>query len=277
MTATSPTAADAASYERGAELLAPLPMPAHVLPGNHDDRASCARRSPAPPSTAPPTRRTGTRCAAAPLRLVGCDTTIPRHDRGQLDDGRRWRWLVTTLDDDLATPTIVAMHHRAARASASRALDAIGLPPDDRRRAQPACSRRRRGPARRARPRPPRPTAGDAGRRRRVRVPERAPAGCACESRQRPRRGPLALAPAMRRQFGAARAHAGRPGCVLDTWAPVRRRRATRAAAAGAALGLHEHELAVGGVDADRVALAELALEHAPARAGRRGASGSPA
>jgi 3',5'-cyclic AMP phosphodiesterase CpdA len=122
--------ADAASYERAAELLAPLPMPVHVLPGNHDDRGElrAAFRAAAVDGAAHAPYRWAVRCGG--LRLVGCDTTIPGHDGGQLDTDAL-AWLVTTLDDDLDTPTILAMHHPPIEIGIG-ALDAIGLPPDDR-------------------------------------------------------------------------------------------------------------------------------------------------
>ena len=69
--------AAAGEYERARELLAPLSMPVHVLPGNHDDR-DALREFFAPPG--------GDGEAGAPLqytahvgdvRLVVCDTTRP--------------------------------------------------------------------------------------------------------------------------------------------------------------------------------------------------------
>ena len=65
---------DPAEYARARELLAPLPMPVHALPGNHDDPAALAAAFGArAPYTA----------AVGDLRLVVCDTTLP----GRLEGG----------------------------------------------------------------------------------------------------------------------------------------------------------------------------------------------
>src|SRR5205085_7147899 len=63
-------------YARARELLAPLPMPVHVLPGNHDDADALAdafgMRAPY-----------GTTLAGT--RLVVCDTTVRGRVEGSLD------------------------------------------------------------------------------------------------------------------------------------------------------------------------------------------------
>ncbi len=99
--------ASAEEYARVRELLEPLPMPVHLLPGNHDDPAAV------PADYA-------VRIGA--LRLVVCDSTIPGRDDGELDLG----WLEACLAEDGETPTIVAMHH-APILTGIDALDAIGL------------------------------------------------------------------------------------------------------------------------------------------------------
>jgi 3',5'-cyclic AMP phosphodiesterase CpdA len=91
-----------AEYERVRELLEPLPMPVHVLPGNHDEGVEA-----------------GYAVQVGELRLVACDTTIPGRDEGEVD----LAWLEATLDD---TPTIVAMHHPPILTGIPP-LDAIGL------------------------------------------------------------------------------------------------------------------------------------------------------
>jgi Icc protein len=112
--------ADAAEYERVRELLAPLPMPVHVLPGNHDDRD--AMRAHFPLDGAGPYRYAA-RCGA--LRLVACDTMKPGNDDGELD----LAWLEAQLAED--APTIVAMHHPPLLTGIG-GLDEIGLPPAQR-------------------------------------------------------------------------------------------------------------------------------------------------
>jgi 3',5'-cyclic AMP phosphodiesterase CpdA len=92
-------------YERVRELLAPLPMPVHVLPGNHDDGIAADYV-----------------VRAAELRLVICDSTIPGRDDGEID----LEWLEATLDEDRDSPTIVAMHH-APILTGIPVLDEIGL------------------------------------------------------------------------------------------------------------------------------------------------------
>jgi Icc protein len=97
-----------AEYERVRELLAPLPMPVHLLPGNHDDSAAVG---------ASYAVRVGD------LRLVACDSTIPGRDDGELD----LEWLGAELAREPQAPTIVAMHHPPILTGIG-GLDVIGLP-----------------------------------------------------------------------------------------------------------------------------------------------------
>jgi 3',5'-cyclic AMP phosphodiesterase CpdA len=108
-------------YARARELLAPLPMPMHVLPGNHDDREALSACFGAPPQQT-------VRCGE--VRVVLCDTIRPGHDDGALDGGRL-EWLDAELAADPSTPTVVAMHHPPLTIGLP-VLDAIGIAERDR-------------------------------------------------------------------------------------------------------------------------------------------------
>jgi 3',5'-cyclic AMP phosphodiesterase CpdA len=99
--------AQPAEYARVRELLGPLPMPVHVLPGNHDDASVI---------------EAGYAVRVGELRLLACDTTIPGRDEGEVD----LEWLEATLDEDRDSPTIIAMHHPPILTGIG-GLDAIGL------------------------------------------------------------------------------------------------------------------------------------------------------
>jgi 3',5'-cyclic-AMP phosphodiesterase len=101
--------ARAAEYDRFAELVAPLAMPVHVLPGNHDELDW-----PGPHAVD---------CDGT--KVVLCDTTIPGRDDGHLD----LDWLAAELGEP--TPTIVAMHHPPLLTGIG-GLDEIGLPASER-------------------------------------------------------------------------------------------------------------------------------------------------
>jgi 3',5'-cyclic-AMP phosphodiesterase len=122
--------AAAAEYERARELLAPLSMPVHVLPGNHDDR-DALREFFAPPGldseAGAPLQYT---VPVGELRLVVCDTTRPGYDDGALDGGRLG-WLKAQLAVEPAVPTVIAMHHPPITIGLP-ALDAIALAQSDR-------------------------------------------------------------------------------------------------------------------------------------------------
>ena len=108
-----------AEYDRVAEVLEPLTMPVHVLPGNHDDRDLLRERFKVPGSG--PLQYVA---QVGDVRLVVCDTQRPGRDDGALDDGRL-EWLEAQLAAD-TTPTIVAMHHPPIVIGLP-ILDAIGI------------------------------------------------------------------------------------------------------------------------------------------------------
>ena len=123
--------ADAASdeaYEQAHELLAPLGLPLHAIPGNHDDRDLLrARFGPGP---APPGAPVSFAVDCGVLRLIGCDSTSPGHEGGTLG-AERLGWLKDTLEQQLDTPTLLALHHPPVLTGV-RSMDAIALALADR-------------------------------------------------------------------------------------------------------------------------------------------------
>jgi 3',5'-cyclic-AMP phosphodiesterase len=119
--------ARAVEYERVRELLAPLPMPVHVLPGNHDDRDALRAAFDLDGAGSGAPLQYVASCGD--LRLVVCDSTRPGHDGGEL----RVDWLAQQLAVEPDAPTIVAMHHVPLTIGLP-VLDEIGVPDDDRRR-----------------------------------------------------------------------------------------------------------------------------------------------
>jgi 3',5'-cyclic-AMP phosphodiesterase len=103
---------DPAHYAAITRMLAPLGVPVHHLPGNHDEPATFAAAFGAPNWTT----------TVGGLRLVGTDSTRRGAEDGELD----LEWLAAALDEDPRTPTIVAMHHPPLD-TGMLALDAIGL------------------------------------------------------------------------------------------------------------------------------------------------------
>jgi Icc protein len=116
----------AREYDRVGALLAPLPMPIHMLPGNHDDRDVMSAHFPCGSGAEPWSYAT----RLGPVRLVACDTTVPGQDAGSLD-AQRLGWLADELEREPGLPTLLAMHHPPISIGV-RALDDVGLPAPDR-------------------------------------------------------------------------------------------------------------------------------------------------
>ena len=119
---------DDAEYDQVRDLLASLDAPLLLLPGNHDDPAALRRHFAVPGEDAGPVQYAAD---LGPLRLVVIDTTVPGEDPGALDD-ERLSWLDAELAAAQDVPTILAMHHPPL-VTGIPPLDAIGLPPGDRR------------------------------------------------------------------------------------------------------------------------------------------------
>ena len=107
---------DPREYAIAREILQELPVPVHVLPGNHDDVAALE-------AVFGPVEY---EVDAGPLRLVSVDTTIPGRDDGRIPVRR----LAARLG--VEKPTILAMHH-APLVTGVRPMDDLGVPGEDRR------------------------------------------------------------------------------------------------------------------------------------------------
>jgi len=112
-------------YRRVRELLAPLDLTPHVLPGNHDLRAPLREAFELPGRDEEPVSHA---VDLGPLRLVCLDSTIPGAEGGSLDGGRV-EWLDATLAEDAAKPTVVALHHPPLRTEIPT-FEQIGLAPE---------------------------------------------------------------------------------------------------------------------------------------------------
>jgi 3',5'-cyclic-AMP phosphodiesterase len=114
--------ASAEEHERVAELIAPLPMPVHLVAGNHDDADALRAHLGAPGPAGEPLQYTAD---LGGLRLIACDTTIAGRDDGALG-AERLAWIDSQLEADTQTPTLLAMHHPPLRWGMP-VLDELGL------------------------------------------------------------------------------------------------------------------------------------------------------
>lgn len=117
-----------AEYAHLAQLLAPLPMPVYLLPGNHDDRDQLRRSFPAHAYMAEGVGSAGfvqyaVRVGA--LRLIALDTCVPGASHGALCD-ERLGWLEAQLEACRGEPVVIAMHHPPFRTLIGH-MDEIGL------------------------------------------------------------------------------------------------------------------------------------------------------
>jgi 3',5'-cyclic AMP phosphodiesterase CpdA len=117
-----------AAYEQAHELLAPLGVPLHAIPGNHDDRDLLRARFGASPAPAGAPVCFAVHCGG--MRVVGCDSTSPGSDAGALGV-ERLEWLDETLGEQPGTPTLLALHHPPVLTGV-RSMDAIALAGEDR-------------------------------------------------------------------------------------------------------------------------------------------------
>lgn len=109
---------DAAEYALARALLGPLPMPVHVLAGNHDDHEALSE------AFGTPVRYT---VAVGEVALVACHTPLPGRMEGRLD----LEWLEAELEAARGGPVVIAMHHPPLLTGIP-VLDDIGLPAEQR-------------------------------------------------------------------------------------------------------------------------------------------------
>jgi 3',5'-cyclic-AMP phosphodiesterase len=106
------------------ELLAPLPCPVYLIPGNHDEREAM-RRAFAGDGYLPASGFLHYTIEDNPLRLVALDTVIPGEGGGRLCE-ERLRWLDHTLAAVPTRPTMIIMHHPPFSTGIAH-MDRIGL------------------------------------------------------------------------------------------------------------------------------------------------------
>ncbi len=111
-------------YATLAELLRPLPMPVHLVCGNHDRREPLQAAFPAAGHLRGEHGFVQYTVDDLPVRLVVLDTTEPGREGGHLCD-KRLAWLDRTLAQS-NRPTVVAQHHPPFATGMQR-MDAASL------------------------------------------------------------------------------------------------------------------------------------------------------
>lgn len=99
----------AAEYAHLRALLADLPCPYFLLPGNHDEAQTLREAFADHPylGTSGPVNYS---VPVGHLQLIALDTTVPGHSHGALD-ADRLAWLARELDQARHRPVVIAMHH----------------------------------------------------------------------------------------------------------------------------------------------------------------------
>jgi 3',5'-cyclic AMP phosphodiesterase CpdA len=116
-------------YAELRQILAALPVPIFVLPGNHDEREAL-RAAFLPDGYLPRSGFLQYAVEDYPLRLVALDTLRPGSDGGLLCD-ERLSWLDRTLAAAPDRPTVIIMHHPPFRTGITQS-DTLSLEGADR-------------------------------------------------------------------------------------------------------------------------------------------------
>ncbi len=111
-------------YELLCELLAPLPMPIYLIPGNHDERVAL-RYAFRAEGYFPAEGFLHYTVEGWPVRLVALDTVIPGEAGGRLC-AERLGWLDATLSAAPDRHTVIIMHHPPFPTGIAH-MDKIGL------------------------------------------------------------------------------------------------------------------------------------------------------
>jgi 3',5'-cyclic-AMP phosphodiesterase len=109
-------------YEVLREILAPLPMPVYLVPGNHDRRENLRRVFGHWPYLSNLDGFIQYAVEDFPVRLLAVDSVVPGEGWGSVCQARR-DWLTERLEEGRSKPTVVFMHHPPFRTGLSHMDD----------------------------------------------------------------------------------------------------------------------------------------------------------